>query len=204
MFFATYVGLESGTNERMRLGCHLIVKSLSRRTELTSITLLDRKRILRNFATRSTFTIRNLKFEEEVEEGIETEENQNDAARPFKKIAPCPGRVFRAVVDQRLELPSGAEVGGPKRSSGLHEPLMERKLGEHRIDFAKVHDHPCSASPYGVLCIFGACGCEFAVQTVRFGAAQLVMKSFYFVTKPQAMRSPALPAGSVFMSSALA
>jgi hypothetical protein len=69
------------------MGCHLIVKSLSRRTELTSITLLDRKRILRNFATGSTFTIRNLKFEEEVEEVIETEENQNDAARPFKKTA---------------------------------------------------------------------------------------------------------------------
>jgi len=70
----------------MRIGCHLIVKSLSRRTELTSITLLDRKRILRNFATGSTFTIRNLKFEEEVEEVIETEENQNDAARPFKEL----------------------------------------------------------------------------------------------------------------------
>jgi hypothetical protein len=55
---------------------------------------------------------------------------------------------------------------------GHHEPLRERKLGEMPGDFGSSSGGLAAASPYGVPCIFEACGCEFAVQNVRFGDVQ--------------------------------
>jgi hypothetical protein len=39
---------------------------------------------------------------------------------------------------------------------------------------------------------------------IPFGLMEKEVKPVYFTIRPQAMRSPALPAGSLFMSSALA
>jgi hypothetical protein len=45
---------------------------------------------------------------------------------------------------------------------------------------------------------------SYVVRSYVVCSYEELLLGAYFVTRPQAMRSPALPAGSVFMSSALA
>jgi hypothetical protein len=47
-------------------------------------------------------------------------------------------------------------------------------------------------------------GVSPAVRRASYPPLVTLLKPFYFVTVPQAIRSPALPAGSDFMSSAFA